>query len=70
MVTTPVATPETSPPVETVAAVALLLQVPPGDASDKASVAPVQTVAAPEGVIAAGFALTVTVVVVKQEPIA
>ena len=58
---TPTETPVTSPPEDTDAAVELLLHVPEGVASDKESVVPIHIVDAPEGVIATGLALTVTV---------
>ncbi len=66
---TPGETPVTMPLVPTVAIpVDPLLHVPPGVASARVVVAPTQIPTAPGGVIAAGLAITVTVVVTKQVP--
>lgn len=66
IVAVPTALPVTMPPAETEAIPeALLLQAPPGVASVKAAVPPKHTVTG-VGVIAAGVALTVTVVKEEQ----
>ena len=62
----PALTPETIPPVPTVAFALLLLQVPPDVASESVMVPPVATTSAPD--IGAGPRDTVTTVVAKQLP--
>ena len=67
MIAVPEATPVTTPVGDTVATAGFpLLQVPPGEASDKFIVEPTQTFERP--VIGAGDAVTFTVVEVEQPP--
>ena len=71
MITTPVDTPVTTPPVPTVAIEGtVLLHTPPAVASDNVVVVPIHTLTGPDGVMAAGVGLTVTVVKAVQGPIA
>ena len=65
----PAATPVTTPPDVTVAVlVDPLLHVPLGVPSDKVTVPPTHILSGPDGVIAAGLVLTVTVACTKQVP--
>ena len=71
IVANPVPIPVTIPVLPTVATeVLLLVHVPPEVASDNKSVVPMQIVAPPEGLIAAGLPLTVKVAVTKQVALA
>jgi hypothetical protein len=71
IVAVPVPVPVTIPVLPIVATdVLLLAHVPPGVASDNESVVPMQIVAPPEGLIAAGLPLTVKVAVTKQVALA
>jgi hypothetical protein len=70
MVAVPAATPVTKPAPETDAiALALLLHVPPGLASENKLVVPAHIVTGAEGVMAAGPAITVTLSITEQVPI-